>query len=43
VEDLGDHGKSQRNRAVEKAGLHDVLLKDMRFQAPTTATKNVVH
>jgi hypothetical protein len=43
VEDLGDHGKSKCNRVVEKAGLKDVLLKDLRFQAPTTETKNVVH
>ena len=43
MEDVGDYGKSQRNRVVEKAGLNDVLLKDLRFQAPTTATKNDVH
>ena len=42
MEELGDHGKSQRNRAVEKAGLHDVLLKDLRFQAPTTETKKAI-
>jgi hypothetical protein len=42
VEDLGDHGKSKRNRVVEKAGLHDVLLKDLRFQAPTTETKKAI-
>jgi hypothetical protein len=40
VEDPGDHGKS--NRVVEKAGLHDVLLKDLRFQAPTTETKKAI-
>jgi hypothetical protein len=28
VEDLGDHGKSKRNRVVEKAGLYDVLVKN---------------
>jgi hypothetical protein len=39
VEDQGSHGKSKRNRVVEKAGLHDVLLKDPRFQAPSTETK----
>lgn len=42
VEDPGDHGKSRRNRVVEKAGLHDVLLKDPRFQAPTTETKKAI-
>ena len=42
MEDLGDHGKSKRNRVVEKAGLNDVLLKDLRFQAPTTATKKAI-
>ena len=42
MEDLGDHGKSKRNRVVEKAGLHDVLLKDLRFQAPTTETKKAI-
>ena len=42
MEDLGDHGKSKRNRVVEKAGLHDVLLKDLRFQAPTTETKKPI-
>ena len=42
MEDLGDHGKSKRNRVVEKAGLHDVLLKDPRFQAPTTETKKAI-
>jgi hypothetical protein len=42
VEDLGDYGKSKRNRVVEKAGLHDVLLKDLRFQAPTTETKKAI-
>jgi hypothetical protein len=42
VEDLGDHGKSKRNRVVEKAGLHDVLLKDLRFEAPTTETKKAI-
>ena len=39
MEDPGDHGKSKRNRIVEKAGLKDVLLRDKRFQAPTTETK----
>ena len=39
MEDHGSHGKSKRNRVVEKAGLHDVLLKDPRFQAPSTETK----
>lgn len=42
MEDPGDHGKSKRNRIVEKAGLHDVLLKDPRFQAPTTDTKKAL-
>ena len=42
MEDLGDHGKSKRNRVVEKAGLQDVLLKDLRFQAPTTETKKAI-
>jgi hypothetical protein len=42
VEDPGDHGKSKRNRIVEKAGLQDVLLKDPRFQAPTTETKKAI-
>jgi len=42
VEDHGDHGKSKRNRVVEKAGLHDVLLKDRRFQAPSTETKKAI-
>jgi hypothetical protein len=42
VEDPGDHGKSKRNRIVEKAGLQDVLLKDKRFQAPTTETKKAI-
>ncbi len=42
MEDLGDHGKSKRNRVVEKAGLHDVLLKDLRFEAPTTETKKAI-
>ena len=42
VEDLGDHGKSKRNRVVEKAGLQDVLLKDPRFQAPSTETKKAL-
>jgi hypothetical protein len=42
VEDQGDHGKSRRNRAVEKAGLSDVLLKDLRFQAPTSETKKAI-
>ncbi len=42
MEDLGDHGKSKRNRVVEKAGLQDVLLKDPRFQAPSTETKKAL-
>ncbi len=42
MEDLGDHGKSKRNRVVEKAGLLDVLLKDPRFQAPSTETKKAL-
>ena len=42
MEDHGDHGKSKRNRVVEKAGLHDVLLKDRRFQAPSTETKKAI-
>ena len=42
MEDLGDHGKSKRNRVVEKAGLHDVLLKDLRFQAPSTETRKAI-
>lgn len=42
MEDPGDHGKSKRNRIVEKAGLKDVLLKDKRFQAPTTETKKAI-
>jgi len=42
VEDHGDHGKSKRNRVVEKAGLQDVLLKDHRFQAPSTETKKAI-
>lgn len=42
MEDRGDHGKSRRNRVVEKAGLHDVLLRDSRFQAPSTATKKAL-
>jgi hypothetical protein len=42
VEDPGDHGKSKRNRVVEKAGLQDVLLKDPRFQAPSTETKKAL-
>lgn len=42
MEDTGDHGKSKRNRIVEKAGLQDVLLKDLRFQAPTTETKKAI-
>ena len=42
MEDPGDHGKSKRNRIVEKAGLQDVLLKDKRFQAPTTETKKAI-
>lgn len=42
MEDPGDHGKSKRNRIVEKAGLKDVLLRDKRFQAPTTDTKKAI-
>ena len=42
MEDPGDHGKSKRNRIVEKAGLKDVLLRDKRFQAPTTETKKAI-
>jgi hypothetical protein len=42
VEKPGDHGKSKRNRIVEKAGLKDVLLKDKRFQTPTTKTKKAI-
>ena len=42
MEDLGDHGKSKRNRIVEKAGLSDVLLKDPRFQAPDLETKKAI-
>ena len=42
VEDPGDHGKSRRNRIVEKAGLKDVLLRDKRFQTPTTETKKAI-
>jgi len=42
VEDPGDHGKSKRNRVVEKAGLNDVLLKDPRFQAPDLETKKAI-
>ena len=42
MEDHGDHGKSKRNRVVEKAGLQDVLLKDHRFQAPSTETKKAI-
>jgi hypothetical protein len=42
VEDPGDHGKSKRNKIVEKAGLQDVLLRDKRFQAPTTETKKAI-
>ncbi len=42
MEDHGDHSKSKRNRIVEKAGLQDVLLKDKRFQAPTTDTKKAI-
>jgi hypothetical protein len=42
VEEPGDHGKSKRNRIVEKAGLKDVLLKDKRFQTPTTKTKKAI-
>ncbi len=34
--------KSGDNRIVEKAGLQDVLLKDPRFQAPTTGTKKAI-
>ena len=42
MEDPGDHGKSKRNRVVEKAGLNDVLLKDPRFQAPNLETKKAI-
>lgn len=42
MEDLGDHGKSKRNRAVEKAGLQEVLLRDERFQAPDLETKKLI-
>jgi len=42
VEDLGSHGKSRRNRIIEKAGLHDVLLRDTRFQAPVTEIKKAI-
>ena len=42
MEEPGDHGKSKRNRIVEKAGLKDVLLKDKRFQTPTTKTKKAI-
>ena len=42
MESPGNHGKSKRNRIVEKAGLKDVLLKDKRFQAPTAATKKAI-
>ncbi len=42
MEDPGDHGKSRRNRTVEKAGLKDVLLRDKRFHAPTTETKKAI-
>lgn len=42
MEEHGDHGKSKRNRIVEKAGLKDVLLKDKRFQTPTTKTKKAI-
>ncbi len=42
MEKPGDHGKSKRNRIVEKAGLKDVLLKDKRFQTPTTKTKKAI-
>ena len=42
MKDLGDHGKSKRNRVVEKAGLQDVLLKDPRFQSPSTETKKAL-
>ncbi len=42
MEDHGDHGKSKRNRVVEKTGLQDVLLKDRRFQAPSTETKKAI-
>ncbi len=34
--------KSGDNQVVEKAGLQDVLLKDPRFQAPTTETKKAI-
>lgn len=42
VENPGDYGKSRRNRVVEKAGLHDVLLRDSRYQAPSTGTKKAI-
>ena len=42
MKDPGDHGKSKRNRVVEKAGLNDVLLKDPRFQAPDLETKKAI-
>jgi hypothetical protein len=34
--------KSKRNRGVEKTGLQDVLLRDPRFQAPTTEVKKAI-
>ena len=42
MDDWGDHGKSGRNRVVEKAGLQDVLLKDPRFQAPPLDVKRAI-
>ena len=43
MESPGDQfTKSKRNRGVEKAGLQDVLLRDPRFQAPTTETKKAI-
>jgi hypothetical protein len=36
---VGTHGKSRRNRTVEKEGLRDVLLKDRRFQVPCLEVK----
>ena len=43
VESPGDQfTKSKRHRGVEKAGLQDVLLRDSRFQAPTTEVKKAI-
>lgn len=43
MESPGDQfTKSKSNRGVEKAGLQDVLLRDPRFQAPTTETKRAI-